>query len=199
MGDRPDLATSTEAAAWRGNNASVEGGEAEYAWTGPGGVRMRGRVVALTILVPSLRLWSAPSVIFAEAPEAQINTAVAAAITLAGSIRPLPVWLAAEIKGSRERWRILIDTQRKLFDEYESVIQHRQEVVAHAAEKWDQYIRYTYSGSSDFGPYAPLGPDTIMTADGKVVRVVGIGGQTVAGWQSAQAKSGGSTYLQKTW
>ena len=199
LGDRPDLATSAEAAVWRQNHASVDGGEAEYAWTGPGGIRMRGRVVALTILVPSLRLWSAPSVIFAEAPEGRINTAVAAAITLAGSIRPVPVWLAAESKGSRERWRILIDTQRKLFEEYESVIQHRQEVVAHAAEKWDQYIRYTFSGSSDFGDYTPLGPDTVLTADGKVVRVVGIGGQTVAGWQSAQGKAGGSSYLQKAW
>lgn len=199
LGDRPDLATSADAATWRRSGASVEGGEAEYAWTGPGGIRMRGRVVVLTILVPSLRLWSAPSVIFAEAPEAQIHTAVAAAIALAGSIRSQPVWLAAEIKGSRERWRILIDTQRKLFEEYESVIQHRQEVVAHAAEKWDQYIRYTFSGSSDFGDYTPLGPDTILTADGKVERVVGLGGQTVSGWQSAQGKAGGSTYLQKAW
>jgi hypothetical protein len=200
LGDRPDLATSAEAATFRRQSqARVEGGEAEYAWTGSGGIRMRGRVVALTILVPSMRLWSAPSVIFAEAPEAQINTAVAAAITLAGSIRPVPVWLAAEIKGARERWRILIETQRKLFEEYQSVIQHRQDVVAHAAEQWDQYIRYTFSGSSDFGPYTPLGPDTIMTADGKVVRVVGLGGQTVAGWTSAQGKAGGSTFLHKAW
>lgn len=200
LGARPDLAASAEAAAWRRQSqAVIEGGEAEYAWTAPGGGRMRGQVVVLTILVPSLRLWSAPQLIFAEAPEAQINTAVAAAITLAGSIRPLPVWLAAEIKGSRQRWRILIETQAQLFREYQSVIQHRQEAVERAAEKWDQYIRYTFSGSSDFGPYTPLGPDTILTADGKVAHVVGLGGQTVSGWTSAQAKRGGSTYLQKAW
>jgi len=197
-GDRPDLAGLQEAAlARRLPRGGADGGEAEYAWTGPGGVRMRGRIVVLTILEGGL--WGATTFLRAEAPEPQFNLAVAALTTMSGSLRPNAVWQAAAIKGAAARWRIIIQTQREVFNTYQETLQHRQEVFEKAAEAWDQYIRYTFSGASDFGAYVPFGPDTVLTADGKIVPVVGLGGQSVGNWSDQMQRSGQTPYLVQNW
>jgi len=203
-GDRPDLATNVDSAiAKKVAHGSADGGEAEYVWTAPGGVAMRGRLVTLTILVPGLDgapgLWFASQLLRAEAPTAQFNEAVAVLTTMNGSLRPDAAWKAAELKGAGDRWRIILNTQKAVFNIYQQVMKNRQDAEEKADEQWDETIRYTFSGGSDYGSYVPLGDDTIMTADGQVVQVVGLGGKSVADWQAAQAKNGGDTYLQKAW
>jgi len=203
-GNRPDLATTSDAAiARKVAHGSADGGEAEYVWTGPGGVAMRGRIVVLTILVPGLSgapgLWLASPLLLAEAPASRFNEAVAVLTTMYASLRPDARWKAAELKGARDRWRIILQTQKQLFNTFEETMQRRQDAALHAAEEWDTTIRYTFAGSSDYGSYVPIGDDKILTADGQVVDVVGLGGKSVSEWQGEMQKAGQPAYLQKAW
>jgi hypothetical protein len=161
---------------------------------------MRGRAVAVTLYGPSptgqgVGLWSAPHVMLAEAPEPGINTAVVAMLTINASLKINPRWFAAELKGSRDRWRIIRETERALFAKYQEAVERRQDASLAAAEKWDAYIRHSFSGSSDYGNYVPYGRDTIRTQDGRVVPVIELGGKTVTEWMNDNPNG----YLKKAW
>jgi len=203
-GNRPDLATSADAAIVRKvAHGDADGGEAEYVWTGPGGVAMRGRMVVLTMRVPGPSggpgLWFASPLLVAEAPVQRFNEAVAALTTMNASLRPDGQWKAAETKSAHDRWRIILETQRQVFNIYEETMQRRQEAQWKAAEDWDSTIRYTFAGSSDYGSYVPIGNDKILTADGQVVDVIGLGGKSVTEWEAEMQKAGQPAYLQKAW
>ncbi|HET8680141.1 MAG TPA: hypothetical protein VFM39_08465 [bacterium] len=200
LGDRHDMMFSPEAGLARAFGGSAAGGEAEYVWTDRNGVRRRGRAVGQTIHMPypdprAPAFWYVPRLLLAEAPEPQFNTAVAAMITANASLAIDPHWLAAEIKGSRDRWRIINETEQILWNKYQEAVQYRQKTAYDAAEKWDQTIRHTFAGSSDFGSYVPYGADRIMTSDGRIVPVIELGGQSVDQWM----KDNPTGYLKKAW
>lgn len=200
LGNRPDMMFSPEAGLARAFGGSAAGGEAEYVWTDRNGVRRRGRAVAQTIHTPppdprAPAFWYVPRLLLAEAPEPQFNTAVAAMITANASLAINPHWLAAEIQGARDRWRIINETEQILWSKYQEAVQYRQKAAYDAADKWDQTIRHTFAGSSDFGSYVPYSADRIMTSDGRIVPVIELGGQSVEQWM----KDNPTGYLQKAW
>jgi hypothetical protein len=200
LGNRPDLMFSPEAGLARAFGGTAAGGEAEYVWTGREGLQRRGRAIALTIYAPgpdsrAPALWYAPFVLLAEAPAPLFNTAVAAMVVANASLAAGPRWLAGELQGSRERWRIINETERVLSNTYQDAVRRRQDAAHEAAEKWDQTIRHTFAGSSDYGTYVPYSSDRILTNDGRIVPVVELGGQTVAEWMTSNPTG----YLQKAW
>ena|GEM_PF-6181181 len=200
-GDRPDLTfTSETQAIVRASGGSAAGGEVEYVWTRRDGVRMHGRAVAVTIFAPlpggrGLGNWSVPHLMLAEAPEARYSTAVSAMIVLNTTFQLDAAWYRAEAAGAAKRWQIIMSTERELFNKFQETLKHRQDVVLKAAEDWDAHIRYSFSGSSDFGSYVPIGADKILTRDGRVVSVIDLGGKTVEEWQ----KNNPNGYLEKVW
>ena len=201
LGDRADLAFDPQVALVRKTlGGGGAGGEVEFTWTRADGVRMRGRAVAVTLYGPSptgqgVGLWGAPQVMLAEAPEPGINTAVVAMLTMNASLKINPRWFVGELKGSRDRWRIIRETEKILFTKYQETVQRRQEASLAAAEQWDAYIRHSFSGSSDYGNYVPYGRDTIRTQDGRVVPVIELGGKTVTEWMNDNPNG----YLKKAW
>ncbi len=201
LGDRPDLTFDPQVVVVRkALGGGGAGGEAEFTWTRADGVRMRGRVVALTLYSPGVSgrgagLWGTPQVMLAEAPERDFTTAVVAMLTMNASLKVHPRWFAGELKGSRDRWRIIRETEKVLFTKYQETVQRRQDASLAAAEQWDAYIRHSFSGSSDYGGYVPYGRDTILTADGRVIPVIELGGKTVTEW--IQENPNG--YLKKAW
>ncbi|MHB8733581.1 MAG: hypothetical protein ACYDAB_17620 [bacterium] len=201
LGDRPDLALTPETQAIvRAFGGGAAGAEAEYVWTRRDGARMHGRALAVTVFVPlpggrGLGNWSVPHLMLAEGPDARYSTAVSAMITLNTTFQLDAAWYRAEIAGARKRWQIIMSTERELFNKFQETLQHRQDVALKAAEEWDTHIRYTFSGSSDYGAYVPIGADKVLTQDGRVVSVVDLGGKSVEQWQAANPNG----YLQKVW
>lgn len=198
--DRPDLEISPEVSAIkRAFGGRANGGEVEYAWTTAQGVRMRGRAVVQTVIVPGLgqapALWQTPLLLLAEAPETEFNAAVVALLTANGSLHVDARWYEAERATSGKRWQIIHETEKILYDTYQETMRHRQEVFQRAIERWEVHIRHSFAGHSDYGEYVPYGNDTILLPNGKVVRVVELGGKTIAQW--AQANPNG--YLKKVW